>query len=402
MDPGELTIGQRIQYLRERQGKTRPVVAGLLGKSTSWLKAVENGRLQPPRLPVLLKIADVLGVRDVAELVGDQRIPESVSAGPGHPALSAVRDAITALDLAPVRETPSLDHLRSRLDTAWAARHASPNHRTTLGELLPGLVRDADAAVRGTEGARRREAQALLAGTMNLAQMFVAYQPDSVLLWRTAERAMNAARESDDPRAIAGAVWFLNQVHRDAGQWDRSASVVREGIAMLDPLMPNAGADIRAMWGALQFEAAYTAARTGEQGTAWYHWDEADRAARTLPSTYFQPWTSFSRVVMGAHATTIPVELRQGGEAVRQAARTDAEAIPSRPRRARHIIEAARGHHLRDDRPATFALLGQAYEAAPETIRFNGPARSILVELLDDASLGREAHELAERVGVLR
>lgn len=402
MEPAELTIGQRIQYLRERQGKTRPVVAGLLGKSPSWLKAVENGRLQPPRLPVLLKIADLLGVRDVAELVGDQRIPESVSAGPGHPALPAVRDAITALNLIPAYDAPSVADVRARLDMAWTVRHASGNHRTALGELLPGLIHDADAAVRGAEGVERRAAHAVLAETMNLAQMFVAYQPDSVLLWRTAERAMSAARESGDPYAISGAVWFLNQVHRDAGEWEQSTSVVREGIAMLDPLMADAGNNVRAMWGALHFEAGYTAARVGEQGTAWHHWDEADRAAHTLPLDYFQPWTSFSQVIMGAHATTIPVELRQGGEAVRQASSIEPNAIPSRPRRARHIIEAARGYHLRNDRRASLALLRQAYDAAPETIRYNGQARSIIVDLLDDATLSREAHALAGQVGVLR
>ena len=391
MHPDELTIGQRIQHLRERQGK-----------STSWLKAVESGRLQPPRLPVLLKIAEVLGVRDVAELLGDQRVPESVSAGPGHPALPAVRDAITAVNLGPVDAAPSVAEMRARLDTAWAVRHASPNHRTALGELLPALILDADAAVRAAEGRERRAGYAVLAEVMNLAQMFVAYQPDSVLLWRTAERALSAARESGDPYAISGAVWFLNQVHRDAGEWDQSTAVVREGIAMLDPLMPDAGPDVRAMWGALQFEAAYTAARVGEQGTAWYHWDEADRAARTLPIDYFQPWTSFSRVIMGAHATTIPVELRQGGEAVRQADRTDAAAIQSHPRRARHIVEAARGHHLRNDHAATLALLTQAYDAAPETIRYNGPARTMLAELTEDPGLSREAHALSERVGILR
>ena len=39
-----LPIGARIQAVRERQGKTRPVVAGLVGRSAQWLKDVERGR----------------------------------------------------------------------------------------------------------------------------------------------------------------------------------------------------------------------------------------------------------------------------------------------------------------------------------------------------------------------
>lgn len=156
------------------------------------------------------------------------------------------------------------------------------------------------------------------------------------------------------------------------------------------------------MWGALRFEAAYTAACVGEAGTAWRHWDEADRAAQRLPVDYYQRATSFSRVIMGAHATTIAVELRQGGEAVRQAARTPAHVIPSRPRGARHLIEMARGHYLRGDVFATLGHLDAAYEAAPETIRFNGEARRIIVEVLDGRpALRRHAQGLAERVGLL-
>jgi hypothetical protein len=35
--------GERIQILRERRGITRPVLAGLVGMSSSWLKGIERG-----------------------------------------------------------------------------------------------------------------------------------------------------------------------------------------------------------------------------------------------------------------------------------------------------------------------------------------------------------------------
>jgi transcriptional regulator with XRE-family HTH domain len=65
-----LTTGQRIQILRERRGLTRPVLAGLVGMSASWLKSIERGILQPPRLPMLVELGSVLGIGDVAELAG--------------------------------------------------------------------------------------------------------------------------------------------------------------------------------------------------------------------------------------------------------------------------------------------------------------------------------------------
>jgi transcriptional regulator with XRE-family HTH domain len=45
--------GERIQILREREGLSRPVLAGLVGMSASWLKGIEQGRRLPPRLPEL-------------------------------------------------------------------------------------------------------------------------------------------------------------------------------------------------------------------------------------------------------------------------------------------------------------------------------------------------------------
>src|SRR5258708_12209883 len=60
--------GERVQILRERKGLSRPVLAGLVGMSASWLKGIEQGRRLPPRLPVLVKLAEALAVGDGAVL----------------------------------------------------------------------------------------------------------------------------------------------------------------------------------------------------------------------------------------------------------------------------------------------------------------------------------------------
>ena len=52
-----MPTGERIKYFRNRVGMTRLVLGGLVGRSAEWVKAVETGRLQVPRLPMLLRIA---------------------------------------------------------------------------------------------------------------------------------------------------------------------------------------------------------------------------------------------------------------------------------------------------------------------------------------------------------
>jgi len=381
---------------------TREVLGGLVGRSPEWVKAVENGRLQQPKLPMLLQLAEALRVRELSDLTGDPGVPLRLFAGPGHPALPAVRNAINVIPWADGPAEP-LPVLRARLDAAWRARHASPDHRTVIGGLLPQLIRDCQRAVRAYEGDDGRRARAIMAGVWNLAQFFLAYQPDAGLLWRVAERSIAAAQESDDPRAIGGAVWLLAQAHRDSGEFEAAAQVNRQALELLAPRLEGAGDEVAAIYGALLFEAAYTAARAGERGVAWGFWDRADAVAQRLPATFYDPMTSFSRIIMGAHAVTVAVEARQGGESLRQATRAQSLAIPSQPRRGRHLIEVARAWHLAGDETAALGTLKAAQAAAPETIRYNGYGRAIIVELASGgpAGLRREAAGLAERIGVL-
>ncbi|MEU8824331.1 helix-turn-helix transcriptional regulator [Streptomyces sp. NPDC048636] len=401
-----LVFGQRMQVLRIRRGMSRTVLAGLVDKSPSWVKQVENGTLHTPALPMILRIAEVLRVRDLSDLTGDQSMPIELFIGPGHAKLPAVRAAIDSFPLIADHEAPSASHLTARLERAWAARHSAPNHREVVGGLLPHLIRDAQlAAGQADRAADRRAAQAVLSEVYSLSQFFIAYQPDSALLWRVAERGMVAAQESEDPHAIGVAAWLTAQAHRDSGpaHFDAADAVTLETLRYLNPLMPDASDDVRAIAGALQFEAGYTAARRGDTGTAWGYWDTARRMAKKLPADYYHPVTSFSRAIMGAHAVTVAVELHAGGESVRQAAAADAATIPSRPRRARHRIEEARGYQL-DRQPETaLATLDKAYEAAPETIRYNGYARRIILEEVESRSPShrRRAAELAVKIGVL-
>ncbi|WP_431044283.1 helix-turn-helix domain-containing protein [Streptomyces sp. P1-3] len=399
-----LVFGQRMQVLRTRRGMSRTVMAGLVGKSTSWVKQVERGDIGVPSLSMILRIAEVLRVRDLSDLTGDQTLPTHLFIGPGHPKLSAVRTAIDTFPFTADREAPPSANLSARMSRAWSARHCAANHREVVGTLLPDLIRDAQLAVCQTDrAADRRAAQAALAEVYSLCQFFLAYQPDTALYWRVVERRMVAAQESEDPHAIGVAAWLAAEAHRDSGHYDAADAVTADTLRYLEPLLADAATDVRAIVGALKMAAGYTAARRGDTGTAWHLWDQAAGVAKKLPADYFHPVTSFSRAIMGAHAVTIAVELHAGGESVRQVAAADATTIPSRPRRARHRIEEARGYHIDGQPEAAIATLSKAYEAAPDTVQYNGYARRIVLEEAESKSPARRrrAAELAARIGVL-
>jgi transcriptional regulator with XRE-family HTH domain len=394
-----LTTGQRIKLLRQRAGMTRTVLAGLVGKSPDWVKSVETGRIMAPRLTMLGQIARALNAPVQALITAEEQV--ITSSGTAHAALPAVRDALNRWPVSNDEPAQPLEHIAARLAVAWRARHASPDHRTVIGALLPELIRDAQLAARTYQGDDRRRAQAQLADVLGLAQMFLAYQPAGDLLWRVVDRAMLAAQESGDPLALAQASWFAIEAHRDAGDWDTAQAVNHDILTALGPHLADADTDLLGMYGALHAAAAFTAARAGRAGTAWQSWDEADRVVRLLPDGYYQRVTSFSRPVMIAHAVTLEVELQKGDQAVRMATTAQADDIPSRPRRARHLIEVARGHHLNREHEATLGMLSRAYDSAPETIRFNRYARQMVSDVLaGPPALRRQSTELAIKVGL--
>jgi transcriptional regulator with XRE-family HTH domain len=408
MDPfaDPLAFGQRLQILRTRRGLTRDQLGGLVGKSGSWVKGLEVGRLKVPKLETVLALAEALRVRDLADLAGDRSLHVDLFAGPGHPRLAAVKASIDAFPVASAQEAPPTAHIRARLARAWSARHSAPNHREVIGALLPELIRDAQIAVRQADtGLERRAAQAVLAEVYSLSQFFIAYQPDAALLWRVAERGLVAAQESEDPHAIGVAAWLTAQAHRDSGpaHFDAADAVNLETLRYLEPLLDDASDDVLAIAGALTFEVGYTAARRGATGSAWRYWDTARTMADRLPEGYYHPVTSFSQAIMGAHAVTVAVELRQGGESVRQAVAAEATTIPSRPRRARHRVDEARGYQLAGQPDVALATLERAHEAAPETIRYNGYAKKIVLEEAESKSPARRrrASALAVKIGLL-
>ncbi|MGW6457024.1 helix-turn-helix domain-containing protein [Streptomyces sp. NPDC055078] len=401
-----IAFGQRLQILRTRRGLTRDQLGGLTGRSGSWVKAVETGRLKTPKLHIILRLAEILRVADLSDLTGDQSVRVALFTGPGHPRLRAVKCAVDTFPLDADREAPPTAHLSARLARAWSARHSSPEHREVVGALLPELIRDAQLAARQAEtGPERRAAQAVLSEVYSLSQFFVAYQPDAALLWRVAERGMVAAQESGDPHIIGVAAWLSAQAHRDAGaaHFDAADDVTSAALTQLRPLLPDADDDLRAITGALVFEAGYTAARRGDTGTAWRYWDDARRMAERLLEGYYHRVTSFGPAIIGAHAVTVAVELNQGGESVRQAAASDSMTIPSRPRRARHRIEEARAYQLDGQSDVALATLARAYKAAPETIKYNGYAKRIVLEEAESKhpEPRRRAAALAVKLGLL-
>lgn len=396
-------IGERIQILRQRQGKTRAVVAGLAGRSEGWLKKVEKGHLLPPRLPMLLRLAEIIGVRDLSELTGDQGIPLGMLRQVGHEVVPAIREAILEPVLrADPEPRPDLAALKLRVDEAWIVWHASPTPRADVGAGMPQLIRDCERAVRLLDGRERRSAAATLSELYALAEQALAWVAEPSLVWLVADRCMQAAQQADDPLVIAGAAWVVGNVRRiDHGE--EALELAGDAATMLTPFLEDGGDEMRAMYGALRLHGAITAARIGREGDAWRHMDQGAETARRLPEGYAHAWTVFGVPNTEITGVSVSADLRQGRRAIEDAARVDPDRMPSVDRRARLWLEMARSYWQARDAAGTLALMQRAASVSPESMRSHPIARGIAGELIIDggAMVQREARTLAGQLGLV-
>jgi len=401
--------GERIQILRERKGLTRPVLAGLVGMSPSWLKGIERGTRLAPRLPVLVKLAEALGVGDVVvlsgtdmDLGGSTSIPVQSFARIPHDAVPAIREAVRDSLLSIPHADVDLPALASRTDDAWCLWHTSREHRTDVGRILPRLVTDARIAARTTTGTERRRANAVLADLYALVQHEIVWASEAELTWTVADRAMTAAQDADMPAALAGAAWTLGMVQRSAGDTDGALTLARDATALLEPRLEGADDEVRALAGALRLHAATTCARAGREGDAWRHWDDANAIAQRLPDQYHHPWTMFGPSNVALHAVSIAADLSKSSETRNRAEQIDPESIPSRERRGRLGVEIARSYHQKRDYTPVLHWLEQAYETAADSVRYSPSARQMAADLLDHGAplISRRARSLARSLGL--
>jgi transcriptional regulator with XRE-family HTH domain len=382
MDP-ERSFGERLRQRRTRLGMSRPVLAGLVGRSAEWVKAVESGRLAVPRLPMLLRLAEVLGVRDLAELTGETSSTIDRFARGQHPSVPAIRQVVQRYSVVRAdRPAVPVAVLRDRCAGAWRTWHTAADRRDAVGAVLPALLTDCQHTAAVVVGHERRAAHAVLADAYHLAQHVIVNAAEPELLWLVVDRAMAAAQVADTPLALAGAAWTVGMMLRVAGRAEEALALVGEAADVLEPTLPDGTDEARAMWGALQLHGAVTAGRAGRDGDAWALWDMADRAARVLPAGYVHPWTMFGTGNVAIHSVSLTVDLWKSREALRRAERIDPDLLPSRERRGRLFVEMSRGHHAAGDRIAATRLLLRACDEGIDAVVWSPAARVIVDDLV--------------------
>lgn len=402
--------GERIRILRDRRGLSRPVLAGLVGRSPEWLKGIESGRRLPPRLELLVRLAEALGLDDVAILAGTDMnlgprasIPVASFARVPLPAAPALSEAVRAPLLNAPDRPVDVVALGGRVAHAWRIWHASRTHRMDVGRILPGLVTDARVAVRLSTGNQRRAANALLADVYTLVQHELAYASGPDLLGIVADRGVAAAQEADLPIPLAGAAWTLASVWRSSGDLDGALEIATEAERLLATRLDGGSAELRAMYGAMQLHASITHAKAGRDGDAHRCHDAAARTVGLLPPGYHHPITQFGASNVAIYGVSIAAKLSKSATARQRARRIDPDTIPSRERRAHLLVDVALTYHQTRDYGAALGWLEHAYaECSDSSVRYSPAARQMVADIVDRGGpmIDRRARAFAQLLGV--
>ena len=149
---GREAAGQRIARARRRRGLSQAVLAGLIGRSESWLSQVERGKRGVDSHSALVRLAEVLRV-DIEEFTGSGDQDETDRRA--YPAASLIEQAMMGYGTSgPVDggdepgRNEDLDFLRAQASSAYQAYPAT--RYDAAGRILPGLIRGVETAARTT------------------------------------------------------------------------------------------------------------------------------------------------------------------------------------------------------------------------------------------------------------
>ena len=387
--------GHIIRRNRTRRGYSQAVLAGLVGRSESWLSQVERGILTVDSHDVLSRLSDVLRV-PLNELTGtDHHVP-----APRYTAAVEIERAM--MRYSEVSDGP-VDLARLR---AEARRTHAANQATRYGEVgrrLPRLIRDVEAAAH-RRGADRPAVCSVRAMVYNTTAAVLRRVGQKDLAWQAADRAMSAAEWADETLLSAVGAYRLAYVFVSRGRPAAAAELAMAAAAALERQMRPGTAEELSVYGGLHLAAATAAAAEYDKAAVPRLLRQAQRAADRLGRDMNMHGTAFGPTNVAIHTISTRAKVGDARAAVAAGEALDVDSLPTGlvGRRAQVCLDVARAYtQTRQDTAAVNTLL-DAERIAPELVRHDPSTGRVLQELMrrEHRPSTPELRPLAQRAGV--
>jgi transcriptional regulator with XRE-family HTH domain len=401
------SAGRRLARARRRRGLSQAALAGLVGRSESWLSQVERGRRGVDSHAVLTRLAAVLRV-DVAEISATDSpshapVPFPYAAAieqamMGYPGLGA---SIGQQDIGP---EPSVAHLREMARSAYRGYQATRYEAT--GRILPRLIRGVETASRvlGLAEPAVCETRALAYDT---AAALLRRIGEPALAWTAADRAMAAAECSGQPLVAAVGAYRLSYVFTARRRPREALELAMTAAHALERVMRSRSPspDQLSIYGGLHLAGATAAAADYDRPMVAALIAKARAVAERLGADTNLMGTAFGPVNVAIHTISTSMRAGDARTAVDIGESLDTSAIPAGlvGRRTQVHIDLACAYALRRQDAAAVNVLLAAEHLSPQLIRYGERPREVLTELLrrEHRPSTPQLRPLAHRVGVI-
>jgi transcriptional regulator with XRE-family HTH domain len=398
MDERSREIGRRVGQWRVRRNLTRQQFADRVGRSLSWVDKVESGERALVRLPMLEAVAQALDI-DPRVLIDDDAARRADQC-PDAAEVLAIRSALGRYDMTLRRpdesivDVPNLADLHARVEYACLAWLSS--HLRTLGRVLPGLITEAQRAVEAHGGDDRDIAASDLVMVYRLASSTLLKLGCTDVAWMAADRAITAARTTDDMLSLARASRSVARAMTETGQGREAIDVLTGMAHRMEPELADDRRALLSFYGMLLLSAQIAAAQQGDADTMLELHREAEVTAHRLGSSHTDRVTAFGLTNVALHHLAALVGLHEGGRALEYLRAVDQAAIQAMPRerRVNYWLDVAEANRQCGNDGRSVAALLEAERVAPDEVRCRPVAHKLIRGLHETAPRGQQAKDL--------
>lgn len=404
MDDQARAIGRRVRYWRKRRNLDRQRFADVVGRSTSWVDKIENGERSLLRLPMLERVAEVLGIDPTAltDSSAAQRVAGCIDAVEVQNIKSALGRYPSVAALSTDRCSATLDSVGRQL--AYVEHAWSSSHFTVVSQHLPKLLSEAQTLVLPSSTSDQVTAHRTLVVVYRLASSMLLKFNTNDIAWLAADRAMHTALAVDDMVALARAT---RSVARAMSSSSRQSDAVAVLMSMADRMRPQLSVrehELQSLYGMLFLAAAIAAARQDDATLAFMMHQEAEAVAARIGPHHDIHRTSFGPANVAVHRVAALVRLHEGGRALEYAQNIDTALVGILPpeRKANHLLDLTQALTQVGRYSDAVRKLIEAEHIAAEEVRCRPVVHSLLQSLLNIANgeSGRLVRQMALRAGL--
>ncbi len=383
-------IGRAVREARKRRGLTQQELARLSGLSVSLVRKLEQDDYDNGlRLESVHRLAVALEVTTSFLVGGRGDAVESDGSG----AWDLVARAVRGEHADQPEDEPEVGGMRDAL--ADAAGVFLAKGFSELREILPLLLRDADALVSASGGGRERRARQVRSEARQLAASMLAQVGQFA---PAGEAIALAAEDADDELTALAAADGQCFILLRQGRLDECARTAADYAGQCEPAI-TAGPEELAAWGRLMLKSAGAAVRDNRPDDV----REALRLARMAAAGVGRevspvcPWLVFGPVTVAMMRAEVAAIQGRPDLVLAIGSQITGRAYPVPGNYLRHRLDIAHAHVQLRRHAEAAGVLAQVRSAAPEWIAHQRYARDILGTVIDRSRrLTSQARDLAD------